>query len=101
MIKVLYATVLVLFFLLIFLNHKKEEYMGYGNVFSVHSNPNPNCILNNDCHAGSYYRSQQYSDMEDPLDNRLTRERKHVVDNCVRSLEGSMLFNNCNKLYKK
>lgn len=101
MIKVLYVTVLVLFLLLIFLNHKKEEFMGYGNVFGVHSNPNPNCILNRDCHAGSYYRSQQYSNMEEPIDYRLTRERKHVVDDCVRSLEGSMVFNNCNKLYKK
>ena len=101
MIKVLYATVLVLFLLLIFLNYKKEEYMGYGTVFGVHSNPNPYCNLNNDCHPGYYYRTQQYSNMEEPLDNRLTRERKHVVDNCVRSLEGSMVFNNCNKLYKK
>ena len=94
MIKILYTTVLVLLFLLLIFNNKKESFMGYGTVFGGHSNPNPNCRLNNDCHPGYYYRSQQYQNMCEPRDPRLTREPINIVDNCVKSLEGNMIMNN-------
>jgi hypothetical protein len=96
MIKILYTTVLVLLFLLLIFNNKKEGFMGYGTVFGVHTNPNPNCRLNNDCHPGYYYRSQQYQNMCEPRDPRLTREPINIVDNCVKSLEGNMIIHNRN-----
>ena len=71
--------------------------MGYGNVFGIHTNPNPNCRQNNDCFPGYYYRSQQYQNMCEPIDHRLTREPVSLVDNCVKTLEGNMVNNRpCN-----
>ena len=54
MIKILYLVVLLLFFLAITMNYKNEKFIGYGNVYGVHSNPNPDCRLNNDCFPGYY-----------------------------------------------
>ena len=38
-----------------------------------------------------YYRSQQYQNMCEPNDTRLTRERINLIDNCSKSLEGNMI----------
>lgn len=91
----LYAISLILLFLLLINLFKsniniKDNFLGYGNVFSFHSNPNPNCRFNKDCHPGYYYRSQQYLNMCEPIDTRLTREKKKLFDNCSKSLEGNM-----------
>jgi hypothetical protein len=99
MIKLLYVLILVLLFLLLILNNRKEKFIGYGTVFGVHTNPNPNCKLCNDCHPGYYYRSQQYQNMCEPIDTRLTREPVNLVDNCVKSLDGNMILDNCNNFY--
>ena len=94
----LYAITIILLFLLLIASckinenkEKRERFLGYGNVFGVHSNPNPNCKINRDCHAGYYYRSQQYQNMCEPNDTRLTRERINLIDNCSKSLEGNMI----------
>ena len=98
MIKLLYVVVVFLFFLTIIMNYKNEteKVIGYGTVYGVHSNPNPNCKSRNDCFPGYYYRSQQYQNMCEPDDPRLTREPINLVDNCVKSLEGSMVMDHCN-----
>ena len=96
MIQILFVVLIALFIFTLMLNKQKEEYMGYGTVFGVHTNPNPNCNLANDCHPGYYYRSQQYQNMCQPQDYRLTREPVNLVDNCVKTLEGGMLLNHCN-----
>ena len=90
MLKILFILILILFLLFIYLNIKREEYLGYGNVYGIHLNPNPRCNSNNDCFPGYYYRSQKYLNMCEPEDKRLKREKKKLTDNCVRSLEGNM-----------
>lgn len=97
MIKIL-CIICALCIILLVLNNKREKFMGYGNVFGVHINPTPNCSLSNDCHPGYYLRSQQYTNMCEPLETRLTREKVNIVDNCVKNLEGSMMINYCNNL---
>ena len=86
----LYAILILLLFLLL-IGSCKEKFLGYGNVFGVHSNPNPNCRISGDCFPGYYYRSQQYQNMCEPADTRLTREKKILIDNCSKSLEGNMI----------
>ena len=96
MIQILFVVLIALFIFTLMLNKQKEEYMGYGTVFGVHTNPNPNCRLSNDCHPGYYYRSQLYQNMCQPKDHRLTREKVNLVDNCVKSLQGAMVMDHCN-----
>ena len=92
-INFLYFTIIILFFLLLFNNLKhNERFLGYGKVFSVHSNPSPKCKYSNDCFPGYYYRSQKYQNICEPKDTRLTRERKNLIDNCSKSLEGNMML---------
>lgn len=90
----LYAITIILLFLLLIatckINENREKFLGYGNVFGIHSNPNPNCKIYGDCHPGYYYRSQQYQNMCEPNDTRLTRERINLIDNCSKSLQGHM-----------
>ena len=97
MIKIL-CVICILCIILLILNNNKEQFMGYGNVFSTHINPNPSCKISNDCHPGYYYRSQQYANMCEPSDSRLTREKINLIDKCGKNLEGSMMINYCNNL---
>ena len=95
MLRILIILLLFLLLLIILIKHKKENFLGYGNVFGMHINPNPNCNINNDCFPGYYYRSQKYLNMCEPEDVRLTREPINLIDNCVKSLEGNMFVNTC------
>ena len=87
---------LLIFILIIFLRKSTQEnYLGYGNVYGFHINPNPICENNEDCFPGYYYRSQKYQNMCEPKDMRLTKEPLNLVDNCSKTLEGNMYVNNC------
>jgi hypothetical protein len=44
------------------------------------------CTHQNDCFPRSYARTQEYGNVCPPQDSRLSREKKHLVQNCSRRL---------------
>jgi hypothetical protein len=44
------------------------------------------CTHENDCFPYSYARTQEYGNVCPPNDSRLTREKKHLVQNCSKRL---------------
>ena len=65
--------VLIIIFLLVFVN-QGESFTDY------------QCTHQNDCFPRSYARTQEYGNVCPPQDSRLTREKKHLVQNCSRRL---------------
>ena len=44
------------------------------------------CTPENDCFPGLYARTQEYGNVCPPEDSRLSREKRHLVQNCSRRL---------------
>ena len=66
--------IIVFVFCFLFNKNSNESFMDY------------NCNHENDCFPRSYARTQEYGNVCPPDDTRLTREKKHLVQNCSRRL---------------
>jgi hypothetical protein len=85
-----FAVILILTYIL---SSNSEHMVGYGTIYGVHSNPSPKCELDNDCFPGFYNRTQIYQNMCEPLDTDrrgLLREKRNVVDGCVKTLGNNL-----------
>ena len=74
--KINFSILIIIVFVYCFLFNKgsNESFMDY------------KCTHENDCFPRSYARTQEYGNVCPPDDSRLTREKKHIVQNCSRRL---------------
>jgi hypothetical protein len=77
---------LILISLFVFLMCSNYEYFGpgVGKSFGVYHSPE-NCEAKNNCFKGSYFRSQIYQDVCQPLCG-LNRSKKQLRSNCIKRL---------------
>lgn len=75
-------------------NRPTENLVGYGTVYGISTNPSPHCNASNNCFPGFYNRTQVYQNMCEPLDvdkRGLLRDKRQLVDGCVKTLGNNMV----------
>ncbi len=74
------------------LNKNKEKFItAEGKSFSYFYDPYPRCSPKNNCFPGYYFRSQLYQNMCEPDNINLLREKRNVIDTCVRTLDSNII----------
>ena len=84
MVMVMVMVCIILFSAILIIVKKKERFFssGYGKSFSRFFHPMPKCSINNNCFKGSYFNDGLYSNMCEPEDKRLLRNKRKLVDCC-------------------
>ena len=80
----LYSMILLIIFFILLTNKERFFSSGYGTSFSRFYNPVPPCSIKNNCFRGSYFSDGIYSNMCEPEDKRLLREKRTLIDCCSR-----------------
>lgn len=91
MIKSCFLIVLLLIVLLLIINiNINTNYelfvSGYGSGYGMYYPPNPECCIENDCIPGGRFMGATYQNMCEPIDERLSKEPRKLVDGCLRIL---------------
>ena len=79
----------VILVVLIIVNKKKEDFnlqCGVKRGFSRVLKPHPNCVSDKNCFPGSYFRSELYENMCEPIYGGLMREKVSLRGHCLRTL---------------
>jgi hypothetical protein len=85
--NILLGIIGLLIVLIVYLSVKKESFVaGCGSGFAQVFNPVPRCRNSNNCFKGSKSRFTYYSNMCEPDNKNMLREKIKLRDPCLRKL---------------
>jgi len=76
---------LIFIFCAILFYNKEHFHLGIGKGFGLYIPPNE-CLPENNCHKGSYFRTQSYQNVCPPDYGGLNRTKVQLQDGCLRNL---------------